>query len=219
MPAPKKSDTDVRFAVTSEVEIREAENGGDRYAEGMGVVYDRETEIWPGFKETIARGAFEGTLRSSDTIKSFFNHNPSYVLSTTRSKPRLQLIEETNGLRYRSPIPDTSYGNDLAENLRRKNVNGSSFAFRVLDDGQEITYDDDGTVHRRVTKAELYEIGPVTNPAYTASTSNLRSPENLYQELRELKAARDAEEAKRAANDDKKRENELNLLKRKIDTI
>jgi len=217
MPKPKKTDCDIRFVLTDGVEIREAvEEGDDPVAEGLGVIYDREVEIFPGFFERIERDAFDDTLGSDSEIKSFFNHDPSAVLSTTRSRPRLELSDRENGLYYRSPIPPTSYGSDLAENLRRGNVRGSSFAFRVPVDGDEWSYDADGNMHRVVRKAELLELGPVTNPAYIATSANLRSAEDLCREVRER---RDADKESERVEQIAEREKEINLARCRVDLI
>jgi HK97 family phage prohead protease len=153
------------------------------YVSGVGIVYDRETEIWPGYMEKIRKGAFERTLSSGDEIKSFFNHQASMVLSTTRSKPKLELEDRDDGLHFNSPIPPTSYGNDLRVNLERKNVRGASFSFDIGDGGDIITRDEKGVYHREIVKATLYEIGPVTNPAYRQTKVGLRSEEDVAKDI------------------------------------
>ncbi len=157
-------------------EIRAAD-GEDARVSGLGIVYDQWTEIWPGYMERISRGA----VKNAETVKSFFNHDPDYVLSTLDSDPALVLRETESGLEYDSPIPPTTYGNDLKINLQRKNVRGSSFAFDVSKD--KWTQDDKGTVYRDITNLTLYEVGPVTNPAYIQTTATMRSRE-LVQEQR-----------------------------------
>lgn len=179
---------DIRVYESDEIEIRAGagEESEERFVEGIGIVYDREVEIFPGFREKIRAGAFDRSLRSQSEIKSFFNHRPDYILSTTRSRPALVLADSEKGLRFRSPIPPTTYGNDLRVNLDRKNIRGASFAFSVEREGQIITRDEKGVLHREITKATLYEIGPVTNPAYAKTTASLRSAEDTYKECLEI---------------------------------
>ncbi len=161
------------------LEIRSDGDDEEKKAVGLGIIYDEWTELFPGFKERILRGA----VKNDKTVKSFFNHDPSMVLSTTRSKPALELNDTEKGLEYASPIPPTSYGKDLIVNLERGNVKGSSFAFSVSEKGAK-TWEDEGTIYREISKLHLYEIGPVTSPAYLATSANLRSAEEVYSEIK-----------------------------------
>ncbi len=156
-------------AITAEA--RAAGEGDGKKVEGLGIVYDRWVEIWPGYKERIKRGA----VKQADTVKSYFNHDPSQVLSTLDSEPPLALADGEDGLRYSSPIPPTSYGNDLQVNLARGNVKGSSFAFDIPKGGDKFSEDENGVVHRDISELTLYEVGPVTDPAYVQTTAALRS--------------------------------------------
>ena len=151
------------------------------YAEGLGVIYNKESEIYPGYMESVRAGAF-GKLASKE-VKSFFNHDASQVLSTTESSPRLKLDECDDGLYFRSPIPPTSYGKNLEVNLQCRNVRGASFTFTVTED--VITIDEKDVYHREIVKAELYEIGPVTNPAYTKTNVALRSMDDVVADIKE----------------------------------
>lgn len=174
-----------RFLETEDVtEIRSGEGEEEqRFVSGVGIVYDKEVEIWPGFREKIRQGAFTDALSAGSEIKSYFNHRADYVLSTTKSTPALELEDTSKGLRFKSPIPPTSYGKDLMINLERKNVRGASFAFTVDEEGDTVTRDEKGVYHREIVKANLFEIGPVTNPAYPSTKVGLRSEEDLRAEM------------------------------------
>ena len=173
-----------RFIEVDEMELRSEGEDKQSYVVGLGIVYDKEVEIWPGFREKIRKGAFDKSLRSRDEIKSFFNHNAGQVLATTRSDPPLYLEDTEKGLRFKAPIPPTSYGNDLSVNLQRKNVRGSSFQFSVDDDGEILVIDEKGVIHREIISGTLYEIGPVTNRASTSTTASMRSAEEAFVECR-----------------------------------
>jgi len=158
----------------------EARATGDdeKSVHGTGIIYDQWTELWPGYVEKIARGA----VNFADTVKAYFNHNPSNVLSTLESTPPLEIEDGEDGLTYTSPIPPTSYGRDLQVNLERSNVKGSSFAFSVPQGGDRIWEDDDGVLHREISKLTLYEVGPVTDPAFVQTSASLRSTEKVLEE-------------------------------------
>lgn len=219
MPVPKIENRDTVYEADTDIEIEsrtDAEHA-QRYVNGIGIVYDKEVELWPGYREKIRKGAFDEDLKNSKEIKSFYNHDASMVLSTTRSTPALQLIDSEKDLRYKSPIPPTSYGNDLAVNLERKNVRGSSFSFSIAKDGDILTRDEKGVYHREVVKANLYEIGPVTNPAYGSTTAQLRSTEELCSELQkefESRSSTTNDEVEKNQNEHELRKKLLNLSER-----
>ncbi len=149
-------------------EIREAGEGEDKKVAGLGIVYDQWTELWPGYKERIQKGA----VKRAPMVKSYFNHDPSKILSTLDSSPALKLNDTDKGLEYISPIPPTSYGKDLEVNLERGNVKGSSFAFDIPKDGDK-RWEEKGVYFRDISKLILYEVGPVTDPAYIQTTASV----------------------------------------------
>jgi uncharacterized protein len=160
--------------------ITEIRSGDEERVAGLGIIYDQWTEIWPGYMEKVSRGA----VKNASTVKSFFNHDPDHVLSTLESDPALVLRDTDSGLEYDSPIPPTSYGKDLIINLQRKNVRGSSFAFDVTKD--KWTRDDKDVVYRDITDLTLYEVGPVTNPAYIQTTATMRSKDMVQERMKSI---------------------------------
>ena len=168
---------------------------------GAGAVYNKRSQDLGGFFEIIREGAFKRSLESGREVKSFFNHDPNQVLGTTESEPPLTITDDKRGLMYDVEIPDTSYGRDLRENLKRKNVKGSSFQFRTIEDNWY--KDDAGVTVREIISAELFEVGPVTEPAYLPSSS----------ELRTLKDGKDEFEAREA--EVKQKEEERQKAKRR----
>ena len=196
-------------------EIRSDGEDTEKKVSGLGIIYDQWEELWPGYKERILKGA----VKRDKVVKSFFNHEPSQVLSTTKSKPSLELNDTDKGLEYVSPIPPTSYGKDLEINLERNNVEGSSFAFSVPDDGSK-RWEEDGVFYREIKKLTLYEIGPVTDPAYLKTSANLRTAEDIYKEFlatdaQESEAAR-VEEQRKVAQESEQRTRELQLLEAEV---
>ncbi len=161
-------------------------DGENKTVSGLGIVYDQWTEIWPGYMERINKGA---VIRASE-VKSFINHDPDKVLSTTQSNPSLRLNDTESGLEYVSPIPPTTYGDDLAVNLERGNIRGSSFSFTIEEGGEKVTRDEDGTYRREISKLMLYEVGPVTNPAYIQTTAHKRSADSLAELVKKAEPTR-----------------------------
>ena len=171
--------------VPTEIKSREKEDGESRGVTGLGLVYGRETEIWPGYKESIRKDAFKESIerKRNRPIKSYFNHDPNQVLATTESNPPLIVKNTKEGIAYEAEIPDTSYGRDLAVNLERRNVEGSSFAFSIEDDRK--WEDEEGVYHREIISGEIYELGPVTDPAYIQAPASLRSAKEAFEEIKQ----------------------------------
>lgn len=192
-------DREQRFVRGSVASVRAAEGEGAKRAviAGAGIVFNKETVIggrhW-GFREIIAPGAFTKSLTSEDQ-RSFFNHDPNLILGR-RSAGTLRVSEDETGVHYEVDAPDTSYANDLAVSLERKDVTGSSFIFRTTkEEWTEPAADSDEMPLRRILEAELYELGPVTFPAYEDSTASVgaRSKSEAIHEART--AARAAQAA------------------------
>lgn len=63
-------------------------------------------------------------------------------------------------------MPETSYGKDLAVSMKRGDITQSSFAFTVEKD--DWSTDDNGNDLRTIKKIKrLYDVSPVTYPAYS----------------------------------------------------
>jgi HK97 family phage prohead protease len=129
-------------------------------------------DIGWGFREKIAKGAFTEALKNSD-VRALKNHDANLILGRTESGT-LRLQENNVGLKFDLDIPSTSTGRDTAEEIRRGDITGCSFAFTTAADVW--VYNEDGTVERTITAVgELYDIGPVVYPAYKDTTVSARS--------------------------------------------
>ena len=111
-------------------------------------------------------------------VRALFNHNADQVLSRT-SAGTLELSIDEEGLKFRSKIPNTTYGQDLKENLRNGNVNQCSFGFVLDEDGDEFTYDKEEGIYKRTLRSikEIVDVSIVSYPAYrdTEASYALRS--------------------------------------------
>ena len=97
-------------------------------------------------------------------MRALINHDQNLILARTTSGT-LRLNADAKGLRYEFDVPQTSYGKDLLVSMERGDINQSSFAFTVQDD--EWATDDDGNNIRTIKKIDrLYDVSPVTYPAY-----------------------------------------------------
>jgi HK97 family phage prohead protease len=144
---------------------------------GYAARFNEETVIngWEGhFRERIAPGAFRKTLEDrGGKVKVLFNHgfDPS-IGDKPLGKPSVQREDDT-GLYVEVPLDDTSYNKDLVASLRSGALDGMSFRFSVLRDDEED--DGDDLPLRTLKEVRLYEYGPVTFPAYEATTAGVRA--------------------------------------------
>ena len=136
-----------------------------RRIEGHAAVFGSETELWPGEFEQIQAGAFARTLKAKADVRALFNHDPNMILARTASGT-LAVSEDKEGLWYGFDAPNTTAGNDVLESIRRGDVTQSSFAFSVPEGGEIFETKKDGSVLRTVVDANLFDVSPVTYPAY-----------------------------------------------------
>ncbi|MFF2039382.1 HK97 family phage prohead protease [Kitasatospora sp. NPDC058170] len=129
-----------------------------------------------GFRERVIPGAGAASLNVNDVLATF-NHDANHPLGRS-SSGTLRTGEDAEGGWYEIDLPNTTTGRDLAELLRRGDVRGSSFTFRVNRDGQRRADTDDeetGLPIREITSMDVSEVGPVLNPAYPTTQASLRS--------------------------------------------
>ena len=149
----------------------EETSDGKEVVIGHASVYNSRSNNLGGFYEYIAEGAFTDDLIMKSDVRALINHDPNLVLARN-TKGTLKLQADEKGLRYEFEIPQTSYGKDLAINLKNGNISQSSFAFTVKSD--EWSSDDEGNDIRTITEIDrLYDISAVTYPAYNMAESDL----------------------------------------------
>ena len=156
--------------------------------EGYAAVFydpaDPGTEYKMGswFVERLDPKAFNSAMKRKDDVRALFNHDPDQLLGRV-SSGSLKLSKDERGLRYRIQIDPTDPDHQrVIAKIKRGDLDGSSFAFvpekwRTEETG-EVTI-------RTVLDLRLVDVSPVTFPAYTGTTSELRTAtqEDLRREL------------------------------------
>jgi HK97 family phage prohead protease len=153
------------------VESRSVDDGTEReyivgYAAKFGVL---SLELEGSFVERIDPGAFgivaerRGRRKALET-RALWNHDANYPLA--RYPGTLRMTVDEVGLRYEFPVPDTTYGRDIASNIRAGIVKGSSFSFTVPSGGDAWSVEDGRSVRVINRIDSLLDVGPVTFPAY-----------------------------------------------------
>lgn len=190
----------------SMIEVREAENG-QPVVEGYAVVFDTPSDGLP-FTEIIERGALDGVVERSDVF-ALINHNldRGVLARSKRGVGSLTLTVDSRGLRYSFTVPDTDAGRELAENLRRGEITESSFSFTVEEDEwtREMAGDEEHWTRRVKKIRELYDVSPVYNAAYSATSVDLRGRDAA------LEAARKAKDEAEAAAEWAAMEDAINI--------
>lgn len=182
-------------------EIRSIEEGG-RTVEGYAAIFDSPSEDM-GFIERIAPGAFDGVIAESDVL-ALLNHDERRgVLARSKyGEGTLQLLIDERGLLYRFEAPNTALGDELLENLKRGDIDSSSFAFSI----DEEEWRNVGTTanerwERTIKKVRrLYDVSPVYTPAYSATSCYARALEQLADKKNALEIARQNSELDRIQN-------------------
>ncbi len=134
------------------------------------------------FQERILPGAFTKTIKSDD-VRALFNHNPNYVLGRNKAGTLL-LSEDAEGLAVRIIPPDTQFARDLLISINRGDISQMSFAFRTI--GEEWEKGENGNPDSRsLVEAKLYDVSPVTYPAYPQTSIAVRSFQNWKESHKE----------------------------------
>ena len=213
----KDSKKEIRMLPMKELRISDADGGGS-VIEGHAAVFDSWSETLGGifpFKEIVRKGAFNESI-GKDDIRALFNHDPNYVLGRNRAGT-LELVEDEIGLRVRITPPDTGWAKDVQTSIRRGDITQMSIGFIVEDDKWST---EDGMDVREIRKVKLFDVSPVTFPAYTATDVGVRAMQEYDGYKAEQRSK--AEEAERAAERAAKKAKEqrrLSALKKKFETI
>lgn len=137
---------------------------------GHAAVFDTETDIGGYFLERVAPGAFKRAIKEDD-VRSLFNHDANFVLGRTAAGT-LTLREDDTGLWTETVLPDTQFARDLKVSIARGDISQMSFAFRVKAE----KWEERGDVWvRTIEDVELFDVSPVTFPAYPTTDVGVRS--------------------------------------------
>ena len=181
-------------------EVRMEGEGESRRMVGYAAVFYREGEqgteyrLWDDAVERIMPEAFDSV--AGDDVRALFNHDPSLLLGRSTAGT-LSLSVDERGLRYEIDPGDTTTARDVQAHLERGDLTGSSFGFRIT--SEEWQSRNDGPDIRLVRGVELFDVGPVTFPAYESSDAGLRADGDAG----EAKASHDKWAAEKAEQEER----------------
>lgn len=152
---------------------------------GYAAVFDQKIDFGL-FSESVAPGAFRTSIENKDDVRALFNHDPNYVLART-TNGTLKLEEDSHGLLTHITPPDIGWARDLLVSIERGDINQMSFGFII--EKEEMIRSEGEKVHFKITQARLFDVSPVTYPAYPTTEVEVQR----HKELRVKQIAGEAE--------------------------
>lgn len=153
-----------------------ADNTGDGVMRlsGYAAVFNSETVIGGMFREVVKPGAFKKTIKDKADVRALFNHDRNIVLGRTKNGT-LALAEDDKGLRIDIELPDTQQAKDLYRQIERGDIDQMSFGFNVVKDSWTRASNDSELPLRELRELRLFDVSPVTFPAYATTEIQARS--------------------------------------------
>lgn len=162
---------------------------------GKAVGFNELSQLLGGwFREQIEPGALDG-CDVSDVV-CIKNHDNNILLGRKNARMQaesLTLEIREDGAYFVAYPPDTQAARDTIEEIRAGLILGCSFQFTVAPGGSEWGTDPEtGGEVRTVKKiAKLYDVGPVTFPAYLQTDTSIAKRD--YDSAKEQRATLEAE--------------------------
>jgi HK97 family phage prohead protease len=181
---------------TGSVHVRAVGDGMPKEIGGIAAVVNSVTDLGM-FEEVILPGAFDYALSKDYDIRCLFNHESELILGRTKAETCKVFVNADGNLEY-TWVPD--YENpthvSVVRSIMRGDITQSSFAFTI----KEQTWADStkyGTMGKRTIKVieDLYDVSPVTYPAYEETEADARSVMALRDQEREIEAAKQSQAA------------------------
>ena len=173
-----------------------ADDNKEKKIEGHAAVFDSKTNIGGWFYEVIERGAFDECDLSD--VLFFVNHNQDKIpIARSRnnnSNSTMQLKVDDTGL-FISAKPDCENNEEaraLYSSIKRGDIDGMSFAFRIKD-CKWTDLDTDMPTRHITAFQKIYEVSAVNMPAYESTDVSARDKSALDNAKLELDSARSQE--------------------------
>ena len=153
---------------------------------GYFAVFNSPYEIGYGMSESIAPGAFAGTLAGD--VRALVNHDSTLVLGRTKAHT-LELKEDERGLWGDIAINTNDRdAMNLYERVKRGDVDQCSFGFNIVREETEVK--ENGDIHWTIQEVELFEVSACTFPAYEQTNISARTAQRDHIRARQLDAWR-----------------------------
>lgn len=166
----------------SKLELRNEQEDEDKYytIRGYAALFNSRTSL--GYiDEMILPEAFSDVMNND--VRALFNHDTNIVLGRGNNKmgayPNNQTLTygtDNFGLWYEVKLDKSiTTHSDLAKLIERGDVTQSSFAFTVKEQAWEKGADGKPNLRKIMRVESLFDVSPVTYPAYADTTVAMRS--------------------------------------------
>lgn len=179
---------EIRSHDITDMEIRTGSDGAITF-DGIASVVDKPyavRDMFGDYQETIAKGAFNRTIKQKADVRLLKNHDPNFVFARTKSGT-LQLSAEPD---LRAFAPSLDPANPQVQTLRsemdRGDINQMSIGMRVKDQVWSSDY-----TERMIKEVELFDVSAVTYPASPTTSASLRSLDEWLESLRDIEMTDD----------------------------
>lgn len=196
-------------------EFRAVDSDGEKIIEGHAAVFEQRTDIGGCFFEVIDRGAFEDENSLRD-VALFVNHNFEQIpLARSRrnngnSTMTLKVDDVGLAIRAKLDVENNLDAKALWSAVRRNDIQGMSFAFRVGDEEWQDMNSEMPT--RRIKKiSRVFEVSAVAFPAYEQTDISARAAADTLES-----AKRALENARGKSSEDDRAQIEIFRLKNRI---
>lgn len=131
-----------------------------------------EYQLYYDVIERIMPGAFDRAISEAHDARGLFNHDPNWLLGRV-SSGTVRLSIDSVGLKYEIDQNDADpQWQSVAAKIDRGDITGSSFGFVVTKASWLEEKDGDTRMwYRQIEDVELYDVSPVTWPAYTGTSA------------------------------------------------
>ena len=185
-----------RRTFTGTVIARAEGNAMPTEIEGIAAVINSVTDLGY-FEEVIEAGAFDYALSKEYDIRCLFNHEAELILGRTKANTCKVFVNADGNLEY-TWVPD--YENpthvSVVRSIMRGDITQSSFAFTIKEQKwtESTKY---GTMGKRTIMVieDLYDVSPVTYPAYIDTEADARSIVAMRDQEREIESAKQSQAA------------------------
>lgn len=181
----QKTELKIQSWAPSGIQIRKLPDGTEsRIIEGHAIVFDRESlPLWregdTDFVEVIDREAVSLELLNRSDIMLTMNHDMGRLLARSKNgRGSLTYKIDDMGVRFAAEMPNTQWGDEALELVRRGIVDGCSFMFStVYNDRQHVARESgEGKTVMRVKKITgIYDFTLTPSPAYPQTDCAARS--------------------------------------------
>lgn len=167
-----------QFQMMRQASLVDAELKG-RLFRGYAAVFDtpwnEDLTASMGYVEKVAKGAFRKALGRTADVPLLLGHDRNQMIATTKSG-NLRVKEEPKGLLAEAKLPDNALGEYARTMIEAGDIQGMSYGISLNPRKDVMQSSTAGVITRTIVNAQrLLDVSLTWEPAYTATTVELRS--------------------------------------------